>query len=376
MAFGNVNVKYKPCKSVGQLKSAEKYMLGKQLNQIKDGIIKTEPDLYTALGCNRDNFSNNILVTRKLHGKRYSKLNENEVLAHKMSISFHPDDRRTSGGKLTYKMAYEIAQQFAEKFIHEKGHEVLFAVHTDKPHVHVHFIISNCNIDTGKAYRRNKKDLYSMSKFFGEQCLEHGLENSVRDEFYNHDKDNMRDKITIAEKEMTKRGKETFKAELREVIQLEIQSSKNKTFDDVIKSLWENYNVETRVAGNTVSYRHPEYRNKNNELVSVRGSKLGDMYTRKGIEYELEKQSKARAEHANFVGEFEQTPQPSIDDERRIPQGSGGQIPSAVADSDIRGNEQGIDKFYERYRQPVEFDEQSAIEIVESAKRIRSKGAR
>jgi len=195
MAFGNVNVSYMPCKSVGQLKSAEKYMLGKELSQIKNCIVKTDPDLYMALGCDRDNFSNNVLVTRKLHGKSYSKMKENNILAHKLSISFHPADN----DKMNYRMAYEIARQFAEKFVHEKGHEVLFAVHTDSKHVHVHFLVSNCNMHTGKSYRRNKKDLYEMSKFLGEKCMEHGLENSVREEFYNKDLENKRDKITFAE---------------------------------------------------------------------------------------------------------------------------------------------------------------------------------
>jgi len=59
-------VKYSPCKSVGSLKAADKYMLGKKSEQIRDKITKTAPDLYTALGCERDNFSNNILVTIKL----------------------------------------------------------------------------------------------------------------------------------------------------------------------------------------------------------------------------------------------------------------------------------------------------------------------
>ena len=319
MAFGNVKVAYKPCKSVGQLKAAEKYMLGKKSKQIKSEIVKTESALYNALGCSRDNFANNILVTRKLNGKSYGKTKENNILAHKLSISFHPDDNH----KLIYRMAFEIANNFAEKFMNEKGHEVLFAVHTDSKHIHAHFLISNCNINTGKSYRRNKKDLYSMSKFLGEQCLERGLENSVRDSFYKKDMENMRDKITFTEKKMTERGKETFKAELREVIQKEVQDPANKTFDDVIKALWENYNVEIRVAGNTVSYRHPEYRDKNNNLVSVRASKLGELYTRKGIEYVINKKSKSIARTGNnestmrsLSSFYEQYRKPNKNDER------------------------------------------------------------
>lgn len=112
MAFGNVNVKFSPCKAVGQLKSAAAYILGKRPDQIRSGIKKTEPNLYNAFGCDRDNFANNVLVTRKLNGKSYSRLKPDTILAHKLAISFHPDDN----DRLTYELAYKIARQFANEF--------------------------------------------------------------------------------------------------------------------------------------------------------------------------------------------------------------------------------------------------------------------
>jgi hypothetical protein len=282
-----------------------------------------------------------------------------------MSISFSPKDNH----KLDYRKAFEIANQFAEKFAYEKGHEVLFAVHTDTPHIHVHFLISNCNIHTGKAYRRNKKDLYDMSKYFGELCLENGLTNSVRDEFHNKDLERQKDKLTLPEKKMTERGKETFKDELREVIREEVNNPANKTFDDVIKALRDNWNIETRVAGNTVSYRHPEYRDKNNNLVSVRGSKLGEMFARKGIEYELNKKSNSRENlhtargieepaHANVVAQSADT-------------GRGGrQIPSGTFISHDGADVRSVDSFYERYRKPLEVAQPEPVESVKPPRRV------
>lgn len=284
MPFGNVNVSYTPCRSVAQLKYAANYMLGRNRDQIKNGVVKTAPNLYMALGCNRENFANNVLVTRKLNRQKSTK---NAILAHKMSISFHPDD------KVDYITAYQIARDFAEKFSHDKGYEVLFAVHTDTDHVHAHFLISNCNMENGLSYRRNQRDLYEMSEYFGEQCVKHGFINSVREVFYNHNPERVRDKQTFAEAQMKKRSAESFKDELREVIQIELADPRNHTFEDVIRALKDHYNVECRVAGNTISYRHPEYLDKNKKPVSVRGSKLGNLYTRKGLEYELTKKRTA-----------------------------------------------------------------------------------
>lgn len=70
--YGNVNVKYAPCKSVAQLHSAADYILGKKKEQLSSSVIKTKSELYNAFGCNRDNFANSVLMTRKMHQKKYS----------------------------------------------------------------------------------------------------------------------------------------------------------------------------------------------------------------------------------------------------------------------------------------------------------------
>ena len=281
--FGNVNVDYQPCKTAVQLQKAADYMLGRLPEQIRDGVVKTAPNLYWGMGCDRDNYARDVLMTRSLFGKRP---NGKSNLAFKMSISFSPDDN----DKLTYDEVFRIAKEFADK--HFQGYEVLFAVHTDKPHKHVHFLIGNCHIETGRAYRRNQRDLYDMCEFFGEQCMKRGLTNSVRKDYFNENPD--RDKETFAEMQMKSKGKETFKDELREVIRIECADPNNKTLEDVVNALMKHYHVECRVKGNTISYRHPNFTDKNGKLVSVRGSKLGDKYTVKGINYELGKNQRGR----------------------------------------------------------------------------------
>ena len=57
--YGNVNVKYAPCKSVAQLHSAADYILGKK-EQLSSSVIKTKSELYNAFGCNRDNASEEV----------------------------------------------------------------------------------------------------------------------------------------------------------------------------------------------------------------------------------------------------------------------------------------------------------------------------
>lgn len=278
--FGNVKVNYNPCKSKVAVERTAHYILGKLPQQIKDGVIKTAPNLYWGINCDRDNFPRDVMMTRKLFGKRNSG---NANLSYQISISFSPDDR----DKLTNEEVFRIAKDFAEKFF--QGYEVLFAVHIDKPHPHAHFLIGNCHTVTGRAFRRNEKDLYNMCEYLGEQCQKRGLVHSMREEYYNHDLDDSPDKETFAEKQMKAKGKETFKDELREVIRIECVDPNNRTLEDVVNALMKHYHVECRVKGNTISYRHPNFTDKSGKLVSVRGSKLGDKYTVKGINYELGK---------------------------------------------------------------------------------------
>lgn len=278
--FGNVKVNYTPCKSKVAVERTAHYILGKLPQQIKDGVIKTAPNLYWDINCDRDNFPRDVMMTRKLFGKRNSG---NANLSYQISISFSPEDR----DKLTNEEVFRIAKDFAEKFF--QGYEVLFAVHIDKPHPHTHFLIGNCNTVTGKAFRRNERDLYNMCEYLGEQCQKRGLVHSMREDYYNHDLDGSLDKETFAEKQMKAKGKETFKDELREVIRIECADPNNKTLEDVVNALMKHYHVECRVKGNTISYRHPNFTDKSGKLVSVRGSKLGDKYTVKGIKYELTK---------------------------------------------------------------------------------------
>lgn len=278
--FGNVKVNYTSCKSKVAVERTAHYILGKLPQQIKDGVIKTAPNLYWDINCDRDNFPRDVMMTRKLFGKRNSG---NANLSYQISISFSPEDR----DKLTNEEVFRIAKDFAEKFF--QGYEVLFAVHIDKPHPHAHFLIGNCNTVTGKAFRRNERDLYNMCEYLGEQCQKRGLVHSMREDYYNHDLDGSPDKETFAEKQMKAKGKETFKDELREVIRIECADPNNKTLEDVVNALMKHYHVECRVKGNTISYRHPNFTDKSSKLVSVRGSKLGDKYTVKGIKYELTK---------------------------------------------------------------------------------------
>lgn len=297
--YGNVKVNYSYCKSVAQLKSADDYILGRRKEQIADGVVKTQNHLYNAFGCNRDNFSNSLLMTRKMHDKKYSRYKQKEILAQKLSISFHPDDN----DKLTYEDAYRIAEEFAREFFWSKGYEVLFAVHTDTEHVHVHFLVSNCNLRDGKSFRRGPAELKEMCSYFGEQCREHGLTHSYRDTYYVKDKS--RERCNFAEYQMKKREKLSFWEEMKIYLRNAINTPETRTLEDVIRYVKKYFMMDVKLRGNTISYALPYRRKKNGEPVSVRGKRLGERFTVSGITEYLEQKEKKRIEYQRIEADIE-----------------------------------------------------------------------
>lgn len=301
--YGNVNVNYSYCKSVAQLKSAADYILGTKKEQIKEGIQKTRPDLYGAFGCNRDNFANSLLITRKMHDKKYSRYKQKDILAHKMSISFHTDDN----DKLTYEEADKIAREFAHKFFWSKRYEAMWAVHTDTEHIHVHFIVSNCNVKTGKSFRRGMPELKEMSQFFGEQCMEWGLTHSVRDTFYNEER--TQERKSFAECQMQKHDKLSFREEIKTYVRLAMNSVETKTLEDVVEMLKKIYLMDIRLKGNTISYALPYHANKSGRTQAVRGSRLGNRFTVAGIRQCMQEKEQKQVEYRRTMQDVEEVNQ-------------------------------------------------------------------
>ena len=235
-----------------------------------------------------------------MHDKRYSRYKQKEILAQKLSISFHPEDN----DRLTYEQAYKIAEDFAREFFCSKGYEVLLAVHTDTAHTHVHFLVSNCNVKDGKSFRRGPAELKEMCRYFGEQCRKRGLVHSYRDSYYVKDKD--RERQSFAEYQMKKRDKLSFREEIKVLLRNAMNRPENKTLQDVIDYAKVYYLMDVRLRGNTISYALKYRTDKKGKSMAVRGSRLGARFTVAGITEYLKKKEKSRLEYERIKADIEQ----------------------------------------------------------------------
>ncbi|MEK4614517.1 relaxase/mobilization nuclease domain-containing protein [Bacillus sp. FSL K6-0067] len=237
--------------------------------------------------CDVEYAKSNFKELRMLYGK------ENGIQAHTIIQSFKP-------GEVTPEEANSIGLELARSVA--KDYQVVIYTHTDTEHIHNHIVINSVNIENGKKYHSNNKQRDFVKSENDRICQERGLsvvtekEASVR--------------YTAAEKSLLKKGKTSWKDEIRQAVDI----AKTRTCD--IKGLLEfldHLGIETRLRGETISYKHPE------ALKWVRGSKLGYDYEVGGIEYGFERQigeSKTRRTQSIDGNEHKRTNQLSSENVR------------------------------------------------------------
>lgn len=100
-----------------------------------------------------------------MNTKRLHKNTDGRMYYH-MIQSFHP------GEQLTPEVAHEIALKLAEEI---PGFEIVVATHTDRAHIHTHFIINSVSCETGKKYHSNLETLNALRAASDKLCMEYGL---------------------------------------------------------------------------------------------------------------------------------------------------------------------------------------------------------
>lgn len=111
------------------------------------------------------------------------------------------------------------------------------------------------------------------------------------DSFYNPDK--IKEERTFAESQMKKRGKLSFKDEIRIFVRLAMNDPTTQIIHDVVKMLERTYHMNVRLKGNTISYSLPYRSTNGGKAQAVRGSNLGKRFIVAGIkDYMKQKEKK------------------------------------------------------------------------------------
>ena len=124
---------------------------------------KTNGKLVSGYNLNAKYAKEQMSITKKLWNKTGGRTYKHFVQ------SYHKDEEIDS------EKAHELAYQFVERAELFKDFEVLIATHSDKEHIHTHFIVNSVNAITGKKIQMKKTDIYILRNLSNEICLENGL---------------------------------------------------------------------------------------------------------------------------------------------------------------------------------------------------------
>lgn len=116
--------------------------------------------LVTGVNCVAETAFREFLNTKRLYGKTEGRQ------FYQLIQSFHPEE------DLTPQTAHEIALKLAEEFA---GFEVVVATHTDRDHIHSHFIVNPVSAESGKKYHSNMESLQHLRDVSDALCREYGL---------------------------------------------------------------------------------------------------------------------------------------------------------------------------------------------------------
>lgn len=122
--------------------------------------LKAPQHLIGGQGIHIEHGVRDMLTTKKLHNKTSGKQHEHFI------VSFHPDSTVTPED--CYCVAAKIAL-FYEEF------QVLYSVHTNREHLHIHFVINSVNAVTGKKFSQWQDDLARFKEYVYEIVKSYGI---------------------------------------------------------------------------------------------------------------------------------------------------------------------------------------------------------
>lgn len=139
-----------------------KSSISKIINYVADKE-KTTDELMYGKDCSAEpkQAIEDMTMTKELYNKDAGRQYKHFVQ------SFSPED------DISPEKANRIGREWAEKAF--KGYEVFIATHTDKDHIHNHFIVNSVNFENGEKYRQSKADLQKYKEISDKICEREGL---------------------------------------------------------------------------------------------------------------------------------------------------------------------------------------------------------
>lgn len=143
-----------------------KYKTNRSIKKLIDYIQnpeKTTPFLGGGVYCGNDKNTYQEFI----NVKKMWKQTKGRQIIH-LTLNFDPKD----------KLSPELAKKIGEDFLKHKqfkGFQATYQVHTDRDHLHLHYVINTVNVETGRKWQQDKEVLKDMKVYLDELCIKNGL---------------------------------------------------------------------------------------------------------------------------------------------------------------------------------------------------------
>lgn len=137
------------------------------MSAVMNYAMKTEKTLYegerlvSGLNCSPETVYHEFINTKLYHGKDSGRM------------YYHMVQSFPKGEDVPPKVAHEMAVKLAEHF---KDYEVLICTHTDRDHIHSHFIINSVALETGRKFHISTPEIEPIRQLNDRLCMEYGFE--------------------------------------------------------------------------------------------------------------------------------------------------------------------------------------------------------
>ena len=215
--------------------------------------------LITGINCQPESVYADFMTTKRLHHKA------DGVLFYHMVQSF------PKGEAVDPVTAHAAALKLAEYY---EGYEVLICTHTDREHIHSHFLINSVNFDTGKKLHIAKEQLQELRQRNDQVCKEFSLP-----VFQPKEQKQKTKTMTIGEYHTAARG-QSKKLQLMNLINDCMRHASNREeFIALMES--EGYKVRWEKSRRNITYTTPSGWQCRDRLL------FGDKYLKENMEYEF-----------------------------------------------------------------------------------------
>jgi hypothetical protein len=129
---------------------------------------KTTPELTYGIDCSPETAWTEMEAVKAAWGKEDGRSYKH------YSLTYHAKEN------ITHEQVLANAIKLAENTPAWKGHQILIAVHTDKPEKHAHIIVNSVNAENGHKLQWSKADLRDLKARSDDLCREQGLTITVK----------------------------------------------------------------------------------------------------------------------------------------------------------------------------------------------------